>query len=311
MLVNPGSFRMSLGDRRERLAAVTSQHALPIEDISTPEQMRTAVERALKSGAKILIISGGDGTLQAIVTILAELTRPDQCPRLLILGGGRTNYTARDFGSHVKIADLLRTALERPQQLQESVRHSLVLRQPGQPDRHGFFIAASLIDFVIRDCHRYRNAGTGFLRRGHLSTAVRVSQLGIKALFSRNAFQSPTLTINAGELGQLSGPVRMLLLTSLHHSNEHVDPYAKRGNGEVRLTAVHCRSAGFWRRLPRLLRGQYNNAMTPEQGYLSGRTEIVRIRGLTQVCLDGQEHDYDPDQPLEIATGSPFRFLHR
>ena len=311
MLVNPHSFRMALRGRRDRLTAIARKHSVPVEDISTPAQMRRAVEQALSSNAELLVISGGDGTLQAIVSILADITTPEQRPRILVLGGGRTNYTARDLGSHSRLTKLLETALDQPQQLAESTRHSLVLRQPGQPDRHGFFVAASLVDFVIRDCHRYRSGGTGFLRRGHLSSAWRVTQLGLKSLVSRTGFQSPDLSIDAGALGQISGPVRLLVLTSLHHRDERIDPYAGRGDGAVRLAAIRGDATAFWRRLPRLVSGRYTAEMSPEQGFLSGRTGSVRVRGLTQVCLDGQEHDYDPDQILEIATGSPFRFLHR
>lgn len=310
IMANPRSFRMSLRGRLSRIEALASNHRIPMEVVTGPEDIRSALEQAVHQGVQLLVIIGGDGTLQAAVTLLAETFPDSDLPAIMMLGGGRTNYTARDIGTHKRLIDTLAVALEEPQSLQQTTRHSLIVEQDGQPRIHGFFIAGALVDYVIRDCHRHRGAGSGPLRTGHVSTTWRVLQLGLLGLLGGCRFNATRMLIDAGDLGQLDAPIRLLLITSLHHRREFIDPYCDRGEGAVRLTAVAGNARSFWLRLMRLVRGRLDRRMRPETGYLSGRTERVGITGLKQLSLDGQEHDFDPELPVTIRTGKAFRFLH-
>jgi hypothetical protein len=313
ILVNPRSFRMSLRGRLDRVKQLAAERGLPIVLASEPREIEPHLQAALDAHAPMLTLLGGDGTLQATVTSLAEnhTVEPDaELPRLLMLGGGRTNYTARDLGTHRHLIDTLQLALDQPDQLKETVRHSLLVEQNGTR-QHGFFIAGALVDHVIRDCHHYRASGRGPLRTGHLSSAWRLLQLAARAALGRGDFNVPLLDIDAGELGQMNRTVRLLLVTSLHHRSEWVDPYADRGQGEIRLSAIASDAERFWLGLPRLVTGRYGDKLDLAQGYLSGRTREVRIDGLTSISLDGQEHDYDPSRPVWIRTGPALRFVHR
>lgn len=311
VLVNPRSFRMSLRGRLPRIVELVRSRNARLFEVAEPSDIRQVVSNALAHGCRLMVIIGGDGTVQAAVTALAELAGSSEKPRILVLGGGRTNYTARDIGTHGKLLATLETALDDPDSLADTRRHTLALEHPclAQP-LHGFFVAGALVDHVIRDCHDYRARGRGALRHGHVSSAWRVAQLGLLGLFGRSRFRAPELTIDAANLGSLKGPTRLLLMTSLHHRDEWVDPYADRGHGIIRLSAVCSGARAFWRRLPRLVRGRYHADMAPVSGYLSGKSEQVRITGLSGVSLDGQEIDLNADQPVLIRTGPAFHFLH-
>lgn len=303
---------MSLRGRMDRITELARQRDLPLVQASDPREIDRHVHAALDAGAPMLALLGGDGTLQAAVTSLAETGQMKaQLPRLLMLGGGRTNYTARDLGTHHQLIDTLTLALDRPDQLEETERHTLQVEQEGRPREHGFFVAGALVDHVIRDCHQYRSRGGGPLRTGHLSSAWRLLQLGAMAAIGRGSFRAARLRIDAGALGQMERPVRLLLVTSLHHRNEWVDPYADRGEGEIRLSAIASDAIGFWRRLPRLVSGRYDDQLDLTHGYLSGRTHDIRLEGLEGISLDGQEQDYDPARPVWIRTGPALRFIHR
>ncbi len=301
---------MSLRGRLERVAALAREYNVPLVRVSGPGEIRPAIESALHQHSSLIVIIGGDGTLQAAVTAMADHDSTMELPEILMLAGGRTNYTARDLGSQDQLIETLRHALEKPERFKTTIRNSMSVSQGDQPASHGFFVAGALVDHVIRDCHAYRAGGTGLLRQGHLSSAWRVLQIGALALVGRHSFQAPQLAVDAGPLGSLNGQTRLLLLTSLHHRNKFVDPYAACDTGAIRLTAVTCGATGFRRRLYRMLRGRYHAAMSPEQGYLSGCTDEVRICGLAQLCLDGQELSLDPNEELVIRAGPAFRFLH-
>jgi hypothetical protein len=312
ILVNPRSFRMSLRGRMERVTELARQRGLPLVQASDPQEIDRHVHAALDAGAPLLTLLGGDGTLQAAVTSLVETARGKApLPRLLMLGGGRTNYTARDLGTHHQLIDTLTLALDQPEQLKETELHTLAVEQDGLPRQHGFFVAGALVDHVIRDCHQYRSGGHGLLRTGHVSSAWRVLQLGVLTAVGRGNFRSSRIRIDAGPLGRMDRPVRLLLITSLHHRSEWVDPYADRGEGEIRLSAIASDARGFWRRLPRLVCGRYNESLGLDNGYLSGRTREIRLDGLARISLDGQEQDYEPNRPVWIRTGPALRFIQR
>jgi hypothetical protein len=201
-------------------------------------------------------------------------------------------------------------ALHRPQALGTARRRILSLEQPATGRTlHGFFVAGALVDHVIRDCHSYRSRHRGWLRTGHPSSAWRVLQLGMLGAMGRSRFRPQAMTIDAGALGVLEQPVRLLIATSLEHQRGWIDPYADRGSGQLRLTAIGARAARFWPTLPGLLRGRLATGLRPETGYLSGRTERASVRGLDAVCVDGQEYDLDPSLELILQPGPEFSFL--
>jgi len=311
VLVNPRSFRMSLRGRLPRIVELIKKRGATLVEVFEPNAIRDSLQVALDQDCKLLVIIGGDGTVQAAVTALAEMAEPEQRPRILVLGGGRTNYTARDIGTHDRLLATLEMALDDPARLNDTERQTLVLEHPSLDEPlHGFFVAGALVDHVIRDCHDYRAKGQGPLRRGHVSSAWRVMQLGLLGLLGRHSFEAPRLSIDAAGLGHIEDSIRLLLLTSLHHRDEWIDPYADRGHGSIRLSAASTSARGFWRRLPRLIRGRYRTDMAPNTGYLSGMSQEVRIKGLAGVSLDGQEVDFDADHPLLIRSGPAFHFLH-
>jgi hypothetical protein len=310
ILVNPRSFRMSLRGRLPRIETLARDHQVPLREVAGLSEIRQALQDALDQSVQFLVIIGGDGTVQAVISLLAELADQASRPELLVLGGGRTNYTARDIGTQDQLLSTLKLALERPEQLHHTTRHSLIIEHPDIKPAHGFFVAGALVDFIIQDCHRYRERGRSVLRRGHISSAWRVIQLGLLGLLGRVGYRSSHLAIQTEGLGRLEGPVRLLLMTSLHHRRELVDPYADRGDGKIRIMAVTSTARRFWLRLPRLMRGRLKPSMRPESGYLSGRTQEVDILGIESLCLDGQEYHCDPGQTLTVRPGPAFRFMH-
>ncbi|MEE4639347.1 MAG: diacylglycerol kinase family protein [Wenzhouxiangella sp.] len=309
ILVNPRSFRLSEGDRLDQVCRTAQAAGTSVNVVHDPDEIRSALADFGSELPGRLILIGGDGTVQAAASALIEAPLP-KLPDLLVLGGGRTNFTARDLGTHRSLVALMEQALHRPQALATAHRRILRLEQPGTGRTlHGFFVAGALVDHVIRDCHSYRKRHRGWLRTGHPSSAWRVLQLGLLGAMGRSRFRPRAMTIDAGALGTLDQPARILIATSLQHQRGWIDPYAVRGSGPVRLTAIGTRAARFWPTLPGLLRGRLAPALTPETGYLSGRTDRVSVRGLDAVCVDGQEYDLDPGLEVTLRPGPEFHFL--
>lgn len=309
ILVNPDSFRVSVHGRLDRVQALARSRRLQLRLAHGPDSVGRALEEIDPGPSGTVAVIGGDGTLHAVVSQLARSHRPDELPAILMLGGGRTNFSAHDLGTGRRLIRTLEKALT-ADSVSEQRRRVLRVEHPGlQSALSGFFLAGALIDHVIRDVHRFRTAGRGPLRHGHVSTAWRVLQLGLRGLAGNSGFSPPALEVVAADLGRIKGPARLLLASTLEHETRMLDPYAKRGEGTLRVTVATATARGFWRRVPRLARGRYHPAMSPEHGYLSGRTQRIEIRGLASFCLDGQEYSLAPDQQLLISPGPEFRFL--
>lgn len=312
LLINPRSFHLSQRDRVDRLESLAQHAGVHVARVDDHVTVATALDTAIQSGSHVVAIAGGDGTIQAAVTHLATVsdTGTASIPALMVLGGGRTNLTAQDFSaSGGPLAVFERAHKSNGTLLSIVRRRALTLQQTGRPPVSGFFVAGALIDQLIRDCHTYRSSGDGLLHDGWPSTGWFLLRSAVLACVGKYRFSPSTMQVDAGALGTLDGPVSLFACTTLAHDTGLLNPYAARGDGDLRITAVRAGASGFWWRLPRILRGRYTDAMSVSTGYLSGRSQSIRIDGLRSVTVDGQEQELDPRSPVTITPGPEFRFL--
>lgn len=294
--------------------ALATAYGADIIQIDELSQLTAALDGILARGHLQICVLAGDGTVHTIADHLARLPAGSPQLQLLILAGGRTNLTAADLGGHRAVLKKLESALARFRNdgalgFNIQHRHTLTIEQAPAPQRHGFILTAALVDSVIRKCHLQQRAGSRPLQSGHLSAAWCVLKLAIQALLGRGSLPRPDLDIKAPGCGRLQGPTRVLIASTLMHREGLFNPYAERGEGTVRITAVAARAPGFWLRLPRLLTGHFSERMDAERGYLSGRCERLEVLGLAGYTLDGEEFDSDPTRPVIIRTGPRICFL--
>ena len=309
LIVNPRSFSASRGLAAQATALARAQGA-EVVSVDSPDATRAAIAAILARRQHQVMLLAGDGTVCAIVDQLSNLPAGAWTPDLLVLPGGRTNLTAADLvpGGRAlpTLTRALRLAHEQRWDAAVEERCALRIEQSPAPPRHGFFFAAALIDSVIRQCHQHR---ADLKLQGDLSTIGYLVRLGARSLAGRSGMNCPRLHVDAGACGTQHASVRLLLATTLLHRTGLFDPYAARGQGDVRLTSVSEDAPRFWRSLPRLLTGRYTPAMNAVNGYLSGRSERVQVSGLGSYMLDGEAFDADPTQPVTLSAGPRLRFI--
>jgi hypothetical protein len=309
LIVNPRSFSASRG-LAAQATALAHSHGAEVVTVDSPDATRAAIATILARRQSQVMLLAGDGTVCAVVDQLSNLPAGAWTPDLLVLPGGRTNLTAADLVPGGRALPTLKRALlrAREQRWDAAVEERCALRieHAGAPTRHGFFFSAALIDSVIRQCHQHR---AELNLHGDLSTFGYLLRLAVRTMRGRSGMSCPNLQVDAGACGTQSGPVRLLLATTLLHRTGLFDPYAPRGQGDVRVTSVSEAAPRFWRTLPRLLTGRYTPAMNADHGFLSGRCEHVQIGGLTSYMLDGEAFDADPTQPVTLSAGPPLRFI--
>jgi len=312
-LINPLSFRMSRGTRAQRSEALVRAHGGEVHEVTDLHGIESALARILsrpeRQPVDRLVIAGGDGTVQGAVTWLAEKC-PVPPPELIVLSAGRSNYIAGDISTSRHFQATLERILTTHQENLHSVqRVTLKLQHPSLDVQHGFFMAGALVDQIIRDVHRWSENNPGRSSKGHFGSALGVGRFGLRYLRKRNQPALPEVAVEADGLGRVRGRCRFLIATTLHLEGRPICPYARRGEGPLRISAVLAAATRWPWRIPRLLTGRYSNAMTAKNGYLSGHCETILIKNLDSITLDGQEFDLDPSQPLRLSAGPAMSFL--
>lgn len=312
LIVNSRSFVASRGKLLSRSVALAARFGADVIQADSHAQLKAQLDALRARRQERIFILAGDGTVQGVVQYLAQLPAAEWSPELLLLAGGRSNLIAADLGGPAT-ERLLARALQRSRDGHTfAVKEQQLLRveQQGATPQHGFFVAGSMVNNGIRLCHEHRLSGTTRLHKGRLSSPYCLLKLAVQVMAGRSPLPPyPQLQIRTDTSVALQGPNRVLIATTLHHRDGLLDPYAQRGTGAVRLTAITAQAARFWRRLPRLLLGHFDAEMVPQNGYLSGRFERVEVHGLGSYALDGEMFDTDPARPVVLCGGRSIRFL--
>jgi len=295
------------GKLARKAEALARAHGLRVEVTGDPPRVVALLDELRAQRVPRLFVLSGDGTIQLIARYLSELPAGDWNPQLLLLGGGRANVVPRAFGGTPALAALRRVLRDLREHRPLRVESLPVLRvsQPGRPVQQGFVLVGAVIDFGVRYCRDWRAAGTTWWHRGILADQISLLRLCAQVLFGRSPVPpAPQLVVSMQPVGRMYAPARVLVAGSLHDAGGHYHPYAERGEGPVRLTAIAVEAPRFWRNLPRMLTGRFDDqTMNIAQGYLSGRCHAASVTGLSGYSLDGEPFDCDPTQPLEISTG--------
>ena len=312
LLINPLSCRTLYGSLASRAAELARAEQVPVVVTGQPEAIVKLLQRLRERRLQQLWVLAGDGTIQLIASFLLELPADDWQPELLLLGGGRANIVPRAFGGAPALPALRAalTARREKRPLKVELQPLLRVEQRNRPPLHGFVLAASSVDHGIRICRDFRASGTSWWHRGLFADPWCLIKLALKIAIGRSPLPPyPRLDILTDNGERMIAAVRILMASALQRAGGHYNPYADRGEGPLRVTAVSADAQHFWRHLPRMLSGSYNENMTTVQGFLSGRCNTVMITGLSGFSLDGEPVDVDPDLPLRLCTGISLKVL--
>jgi hypothetical protein len=274
--------------------------------VTRPASLRVVLDRLRRRGQRQIWILSGDGILQALAEYFAADPADEWRPALLLLAGGRANIVPRECGGYPALPALRRAlrALAEGRQLPQGAIRTLRVAQAGRPVRHGFLFAGAAIHAGVRLCAANHAAGRGWLQQGFLSDPYVILKALLLSLVGRSPLPPPPLVVArlAGQ-GELAAPLRILLACTLEMDAALYNPFAARGAGPVRFTAIAATAAHFWRHVPAIFRGRFGSNMDLAHGYLSGRGERAELRGIDGYALDGELFMAEPAAPLELAAG--------
>lgn len=282
-------------------------------EVEHVDQIGRALQTIARVDPAVIVINGGDGTVQAALTELYQGEHfCGRVPPIAVLPNGKTNLIALDLGIH---GDPIQ-ALERIVEIAKSglgdhvVQRELIALTDGQTTRPvlGMFLGgAGLADYILycRDKIYPLGLSNGF---SHFLTALAVLAslvFGIRARFLPQS--SHPVSISLMREGQLAGRFSVLIVTTLERLLLGVDPGdCRRGN--MKLMAVDQSVSALlrlvWASVFRRMGKQQMQGIHLEQG------DTIRIEGAqSSVILDGEIFRASEGKPILLRSTEPVPFL--
>lgn len=264
-----------------------------------------------------LVVNGGDGTAQRMLTALLGSCPPERRPRIALLPGGTTNMTAFDLNHHRSYRRCLATLQQAlGGQTPATCDRPLLHISLPEGEQYGFFFGAGTIVQGIEYFHRRIHPGGG---RNELGAGLALLRTAWGIARRQPPFAEPLrLYLPAASLEEAADhpaaahwhplSARLCLVTSLYRLFLGIRPYWNQAGAPLRATLVEADAAGFLRSLPRLLRGRPGPALTPTRGYHSTGLNALDLRFVGPLTLDGELFSSDGDT-IRIRTSEPLRFL--
>lgn len=315
LLSNP----RSTGNRAllPRVRSFCAQHSDIFHyEVEHVDQIGEALKTIARVDPKVLVINGGDGTVQAALT---ELYHGEHFgrnpPPVAVLPNGKTNLIALDLGAAGDPLEALERVLEIARtDLSEHIvaRELIALSDGGANSRPvlGMFLGgAGLADWMLFCRHKIYPLGlpNGFSHVLTVMAALLSLIFGIRA-----AFLPPrpgAMKVSLLRQGHVQGHFALLMVTTLHRlllGGGGLVPAPK--IGPLQLMIIEQRPLVLLRALFASILGRLGQ--NGVSGVHVARGEEIRIEGeRSSVILDGELFHAEVGRPIVLTHTAPVPFL--
>lgn len=311
ILVNPHS-----GGNKNGLTAIRNTMVqyprLSHCDVRKPPEVLAALQDFARKGVELVVVNGGDGTVQAVLTALFHNRPFETMPLLAVLQSGTTSMTARDVGftgSPVKALEtIFRWADAAAGDARIVRRPVLQVQAPGNDPRYGMFFGTAGIYQGIEYFHRNVNS-RGL--KGELGPGLTIARFVWSASMRRSGFIIPApIAVSVDD-----GPVRevdciVLLISTLERLFLGLYPFWGDEKGALHYTALRRRPRHLLQSLPYIMRGRKNHHVRQDNGYHSHNARKISLYTDSGFTIDGQL--YTPGnrhEPIVVRSGGTADFL--
>lgn len=260
----------------------------------------------------LLVVNGGDGTLQYTLTEL--LTNPDlaRVRQVAPLRGGRTNMTAMDLGANRDPVAGLRGLLADLEagRLAERRVHRPVLRVRSNrraEEQYGMFFGMGMLRRAVQLVHRSFSAGNQGVFGAGLVTAALVTKVLWRPKDGILAPDKAEIRIDGKSVSDAE--FYLVCGSTLERLFLRMNPFWGRGPGGVRFTAMASRGRRLAAAAPGILRGRPRDFVTAENGYTSANAEQVELRIGEGFTIDGEIFGPEPDELVRVVADRRIQFI--
>jgi diacylglycerol kinase family enzyme len=284
-------------------------------EVEHADQIGAALKTIARVKPKVLVINGGDGTVQAALTELHHGGHfGGNPPPVAVLPNGKTNLIAHDLGAE---GDPI-TALERVLELARTdmslniVQRELILLTDGDPTHRavlGMFLGgAFLADTMLYCRHKlYPFLPTGIAHVLALLIGLLSILLGRWVRFL--PLRPRPLTVSVRRQGVLQGAFAFLMVTTLQRLLFSGNmPAAGQRPGAMQLLVIERSFSALIKALFASIRGRLGRHRL--EGVHLQRGDEIRIEGdHSNVILDGELFEANCGRPIVLRPTAPVPFL--
>ncbi len=281
------------------LPKIAKQHNAILRDVGDFSDVDTLVQDALSAKAGHVVIEGGDGTVQGILTEFLRYEKARNLPIFTLVPGGNTNQVARNVGLSTATPQAVAKALS----TDKTISHAPLLRIKDEEQRtyYGFlFSSGALPQITDYTKDKLHDRGIG----GSLAVIGGI----LKGAAGTSGITEPTtvkLNVDAGGIHKLRGPHLGTIVTTLPGLMLGLDPFWGEGGRPLRVTYV----AGEYHKLVRHVASLWlgNKSKDRSQdGMYSWTADALKYRYKGPCVLDGELLDLT--KGFKIRATRPIRF---
>lgn len=278
-------------------------------------QISKALEMIARVKPKVLVINGGDGTVQAALTELYHGGHfKGSPPPVAVLPNGKTNLIALDLGAEGTALEALERIIEVAKgDLSDHivVRELIALSDGSEGARPvlGMFLGgAGLAETILYCRHKIYPLG---LPNGlsHFLTAVAVmfsAIFGLKAGFLPE--RAKPVSISFIRKGELQGIFSVLIVTTLEKLLLGGQTGPAKQLGVMKFLAVDQRPWAMMKMVAASLLGKLGER--PTDGIHFQQGDVIRIDSVkSSVVLDGEVFEANSSRPIVLRSTPPVPFL--
>ena len=314
-IINPraGSER----GKGEALAnALAGRPGLRCEKLDTFADLPEILQSYGKDSVGTIFISSGDGTVQAIQTLLAENNWFKQLPRLALLPHGSTNMNAMSLGFRPKDTERIleiaasESYLTRATNVKE--RHTVRVANPrNNGPLHGMFVGAGAVYQATRFCQNViHQKGV----RGEWATFATFSSVigrylvGLSNENEEEKIDQPyPMKVDVDGQKMVDSDQLVFLASTLEKLILGARPFWGPGDSELRVTTVDYPPPSVAANVFKIMYGTPNRNLPAScRSRAAGK---IKISTPSSFVIDGEFFDPPLDEPLRLELGTRFSYL--
>ena len=282
--------------------------------VSNPADITAALHRFEQDNIGLIIVNGGDGTLQTVLTYLQHVRDEVYKPKLALLKAGTTSMAFGDVGCKGKLNEVLKHVLlyasGSDHRLKEVSRAVLRMRIPKSGQTIcGLFFGAGAVYSGILYCRQ--NLHTKGLR-GELGPTLAMARFLLDWITANKLTTPAHATIIVDDTERFSGEFNVIVATTLKRLLIGVYPFwadGDRSNHQV-LSIIKRHPPRPLKAYSNILRGRRPNVEITADYYRSYCPATVKIEINSGFTLDGELFgDMGISSKIVLDTAGTVSFL--
>jgi len=282
------------------------------QEARNPTEIDTALAAFGRAGVNLLVLNGGDGTIQAALTSIYTRQPFPEPPLLAVLKAGTTSMTAGDIGLKgrgEKALLRLLQHLDNKKKIETIQRPVLEVQHDEKTSRFGMFFGGAVIPQGIEFFHRRinRHGLRGEFGPGLVMIRFLLAMLGFQR---RKVLQAVPMTIQLNRDKSAEDHYLIVLVSALERLFFGLHPYWGEENDPLHFTSVNDQARHIPAAMFKLVLGRFPAHGGPGSGYRSHNVKQVKIFSSSPYTLDGQlYHPPGTDDPIIVRHGGTISFV--